>query len=807
MNYQLKQIFIVLLLVVTGISSSFVRERFVSGNTYYISSSGRDANPCSFLSPCRTYQRAESLAVAGDVISFAKSIYPSFIITKPVTVIGNESLINSSTPNGITISSDGVTLRGFEVVNSTSFGIYVDKRNFVIENNVVHNTVTSNNATSTTCKNPDSGWGSAIKVRVGGGNGIIRNNTAYKNCGEGIAVTRGFNVIVESNTIYDNYSVNIYIDNSYDVIVRNNVSYCTGIYKRNGNRANAYALGEEEYSGWGTKLDSILIDHNVGKDCRRGIIALESYRSSSVYSNITISNNDFSTGQTRSISLDNTHNLNVLVQNNIIFGSIWVRSPSGVTLRNNVLLGTPTWTAVSGSTPTFTPTFTNTVTRTPTVPPIKNTSTVTATVTPTFTITSTPVRTVTPIITRTPTNTAQSNSAPYPSAPLCPSHDPTIWHNLWDSTRGCHYDHEHGQSPFTSDVEQTFPGFDLQALQCGKEIGHCNPSSPLENEEAHHNGKHGGMKWQVDTSAPQGCIVGFEGGEIAVDAYAVMHHNLGRQDVEFESRTHSGVFMLRQCKASNSSDKGYMFVGQLIEYGQRVMPYQGFLLPYPDNFSPVYDTPRGPYFTTECFGDGSSLGIVCRPTFNFSGNNLSIWTSITTPPNAANNGIRPLTSPLAGLLFRVRDAYQRLDVRDMVHPFTWRFVCSSDGGITYNPVGCRFNNSSTTVQQFYGRIPSSWDNLVGFDTDLRLGRITAQGFVTRFGDLNPTCTVAGGLDCQPIKMVNAFVGLYSSELSAEKVSNPTPLDTPEHDIYFCNGIPCKETDFGAVPSGWIGSEN
>jgi hypothetical protein len=30
---------------------------------------------------------------------------------------------------------------------------------------------------------------------------------------------------------------------------------------------------------------------------------------------------------------------------------------------------------------------------------------------------------------------------------------------------------------------------------------------------------------------------------------------------------------------------------------------------------------------------------------------------------------------------------------------------------------------------------------------------------------------------------------------------------PERDIYFCAGVPCSETTAGAVPSGWIGTEN
>ena|SRR6185436_1559928 len=36
---------------------------------------------------------------------------------------------------------------------------------------------------------------------------------------------------------------------------------------------------------------------------------------------------------------------------------------------------------------------------------------------------------------------------PYPGAPLCPSHNDTEWHGLWDEVRGCHYDHTHDDDP------------------------------------------------------------------------------------------------------------------------------------------------------------------------------------------------------------------------------------------------------------------------------------------------------------------------------------------------------------------------
>ena len=453
----------------------------------------------------------------------------------------------------------------------------------------------------------------------------------------------------------------------------------------------------------------------------------------------------------------------------------------------------------SNELPTETPTPTNTPTNTPTRTP---TSTTTSTTTPSQTS-----------VPNTNTPPPQGNIVPFPSAPLCPDHSSehnvNKFHTLWDSTRGCHYDHEHGTSPFIPAVANAFPGFNLSALLCGNEISHCNPSSPTENVH-----KHGGHKWQVDTNSQNGgigiCQQGFEGGTIAVKGYAIQFHAHGREDIEHEVRNHSSVALLSFCKDGNPNDVGYMFVGQLQEYGERVMPYQGMVLPYPDNFLPIWDGRRGQYFTNECYGanfihndpNRGNIQITCRPNFSDPNNNLSKWSSKISGTN--NLALRPPGSKLFTLLFNVRDGYQRMSSADLVHPFTWRWVC---GGLTYNPVGCRHNNSASSITELKGVIPAAWDNLAGWDTDPRVGRITAQGFVTRGGDRNPACTVAVGLDCQPIKLVSAFVGTYSSEISAVKVSNPTAENTPERDIYFCNGVVCSETSPGAVPSGWIGAEN
>ena len=390
--------------------------------------------------------------------------------------------------------------------------------------------------------------------------------------------------------------------------------------------------------------------------------------------------------------------------------------------------------------------------------------------------------------------------APYTNAPLCPdsreAHDNSLFHTLWDGARGCHYDHEHGQYPFMPEVAATFPGFDLRTL-LGPDsagVGHTNPSSPMENTH-----KHGGFKWDVTLSHSTGCAGG-EGATVGVDAAVIQYHAFGDYSVEFESRVHSALALMRQCLASNPNDYGYMYVVQYQDYGQRVAPYQGNVLPYPDTPLPAYESGLKPYFTITCFSGIPPCDKY--PTLQYAlDHNLaaaSLW--VSEPLHLDESG-----SPLFGLLFRVRDTYQALDWSDQTYPFTFAWLCSTDGGLNYNPSGCRYNNTTTRVHQVAGEIPVAWDNLAGWDTDARVGRITAEGFVTRFGELNLDCT-APGPDCFPIKIVEAFVGRYGS-LFVTKEQAADPSGTPERDIYFCDDRVCLEGDPGAVPSGWLGPSN
>ena len=398
--------------------------------------------------------------------------------------------------------------------------------------------------------------------------------------------------------------------------------------------------------------------------------------------------------------------------------------------------------------------------------------------------------------------TEQVGIAPYPEAPLCPdtgeAHDNSLFHTLWDSTRGCHYDHEHGQNPFIQEVADAFPGLDLRALIGNVGVGHTNPSSPMENTH-----KHGGFKWDLTLSHSAGCVGG-EGYPTGVDAMVIQYHAFGDYSIEFESRTHSAVGLLRQCQAGNPTDFGYVFVNQLQDYGQRVSPYQGGVLSSPDAPIPAYEAGRAPYFTVTCFGTTPLCSKFPSLESFLSRENSAASTWISDPVKLSDSG-----SHLFALLFRVRDNYQILDDSDQSYPFTFAWLCSNDGGKSYSPKpGCSFNNTTTRVHEVMGEIPLEWDNLAEFDTDPREGRITADGYVTRFGDLNLSCT-APGTDCHPIKLVQAFTGPYLSQFSltpGEKAGFSAG-NLPERDIYFCNGVLCAESDPGAVSSGWIGPSN
>lgn len=426
---------------------------------------------------------------------------------------------------------------------------------------------------------------------------------------------------------------------------------------------------------------------------------------------------------------------------------------------------------------------------------------------------ATPGATLEPSATAAASATEGAAIAPYKGAPLCLDtgelHDKSLFHTIWDSARGCHYDHEHGFDPFTPEMQAIFPN--LYDFLGRVQIGHSNPSSPCENELGPCGaaiGKHGGFKWYADASVPSGCVLGFEGGTVCALAVAIEYHAFGDKTFELEPRVHSLAAAILQAKPGNLADTGLVEVIQHADYGQNVVPYQGDIMPYPNAPNPAYDPRQAPYISSDCIGQktASERG-QCRASreqiLDRSLNTNSVWVS-----KRAEN-VAPSGSHLLAILFRVKDDYQVFDWTDKVYPFKFIWLCSGDGGAHYQAsAGCGYNNSSTTPHEIWLDIPAAWDNLAGFDTNPDAGRITADGFVTSHGDLAAAgiCAIPGAA-CFPIHMESAFVGLTSIELSEHKVANPNRDDTPDRDIYFCGSLVCREGDPGALSSGWIGQGN
>ena len=483
---------------------------------------------------------------------------------------------------------------------------------------------------------------------------------------------------------------------------------------------------------------------------------------------------------------------------------------------------------VTGASPTkvkATGTHTRVVTATPT-------GTATATSTPahahTGTATDTPAPTGTQAVPGTP-DTNPDLVIAYPDAPACADNngdghadvtenqyfgeipDNELWHSLWNSAGGCHYDHEHGDNAFIPEVAAAFPEFDLMALLGGKQIGHTNPSSSIEN--LHHSGKHGGFEIDVKLSIPGACAEPFEGGEFCITKAVIGFHLFGDASRELIAKTHSAWALFEACRRDNPSVCGQVFVNQLQQYGQMISPYQGFLIPFENNFSPAWQTARGPYWSIGCVFDAPLPGhfgtIDCR-------DNLTVAYGAPSPSTVSSKvtgtGARPLTSKLLGVLVRTRDNYQLFDTRDLVEPFTFLYLCSADGGFTYLQTRCPYVNATSNAHELAGRIPTEWDGAT-FDTDSRPGRVSGTFWVTAYGDLAPTCTTArpasgSDLGCYPIQLSGMMVGFYSDQLIGSKSNQFTPLELPSRNICFDSaGVVVSCDEAGAVPSGWIGENN
>jgi parallel beta-helix repeat protein len=366
-NSIMKRASIFFVLIFLGLST-----KQALASTYFVSTNGADTNSGTQSAPFKTFAKAVSLLRAGDILKIIGGTYNERLT---LSTSGNSSghiqIIPSSTSDHVVIDATSpdqskpvvditgnyIDISGLEVLHGYTCvslkgqyssasnmkvhdcvgnGLYTDGQHNVFDGNTVYLTNIENQP-----RTMSSGWGSAIKLRVGADDITVKNNTVYQNWGEGIAATRASNSLIENNRVYDNYSVGIYVDNSFNIKVNRNFTYCTGdtVFYKSGSPMAAIAIGEEYYDLWGAQLANITVTNNITALCGRGII----YYGSSVNGGLDgalIAFNTLWGSQKSSISIayDPVKTRNIEVANNIFQQSgnlSWVEDNSVVNMHNN----------------------------------------------------------------------------------------------------------------------------------------------------------------------------------------------------------------------------------------------------------------------------------------------------------------------------------------------------------------------------------------------------------------------------------------------------------------------------------------
>ena len=343
-----------------------------AGNIYYVSTTGNDANPGTASAPFRTFAKANSLLTAGSTLYIYAGVYSeplkisksgsssAWITVKPVSgsvVIDVKNLTNPAA----NISGSYVTVSNLEIRGSNevcvrlagknvkasglivhecrTHGILASNQNIEITGNTVYRASLSNQL-----RNLASGWGSGIKVGLGGDNVLINNNKVYNNYGEGIAATRASNVTVRGNNVYDNFSVNLYVDNSFSILVEKNFVTChpNSGFERNGSPAAGISLAEEFYTGWGARLDRVTVTNNIVSFCKHGVRynGADDSLTAGGLKNTTIAYNTLygSIGSALGIVYESAQG-GSLIADNIVWQAqnvlTYINNPAGLTFKNN----------------------------------------------------------------------------------------------------------------------------------------------------------------------------------------------------------------------------------------------------------------------------------------------------------------------------------------------------------------------------------------------------------------------------------------------------------------------------------------
>ena len=234
-----------------------------TGNTYYVSTTGNDANPGSLALPWRTIYKATRTVAAGDSVYIRGGIYQESVIfyasgtqTAPITIAGypgEEAILDGNayqTPvphSGnalIQVRGDWTIIRDLTFTRSGDQGVTTKGAHDTIENVYSHhnwgwgiwmagnydtaqNSRVWSNSMMNENKSMSSGWAGGVTCARYPDYCTIRNTRSWENWGEGISTFEALHTRIEGNTSYDNQTNNLYVSDTQYALVQGNFIYCT----------------------------------------------------------------------------------------------------------------------------------------------------------------------------------------------------------------------------------------------------------------------------------------------------------------------------------------------------------------------------------------------------------------------------------------------------------------------------------------------------------------------------------------------------------------------------------------------------
>jgi len=286
---------------------------------------------------------------------------------------------------------------------------------------------------------------------------------------------------------------------------------------------------------------------------------------------------------------------------------------------------------------------------------------------------------------------------PYPEAPLCPDHDPRTYHALWDSARGCHYDHHHGDDPHA--VDDIF-GTDYYSW-AGGSISYPWQTVNTQTGCLENDCKHNGYIWLVRRDQPcqsaytHGCVVAFR---------ALVHAMPSAHDTSV--RYHSAWLEALVCREDDPSVCGIFRSGGWQDTGDLSID-RTRVIDYPNSFN--------------------------RIKLHY----LTIGNSHSGTWYAGSPGGQEQRGGMWSVAVELGDMWGPLDPAD---PSRVQYYCTDPS------VDCRWNGSTYQPHNIAVGFPPRFRRLVDPDGN----RVADyRGYADRWGTPVSGCTTVG-LDCVPL---------------------------------------------------------